>query len=338
MKTNIFDYNIDESFISQHPRNRGESKLMVLNRVNGSTTIDDFANISDYLPKNSILILNNTKVFKARLFAVNEKGREIEVFVVNRLSDIKAKVLLRPRKKLKATSVLTFKDKTLTARFIDFENNIIEFSRPVCLDDYAQIGEVPLPAYIKRKAEGEDEIDYQTVYAKEMGSIAAPTAGFHFTSDILDKIQKEKNIQVVYVTHHIGYATFRPIKSENVEDHDMLEEFYTIDNETAKVINNAKKNGNKIIAVGTSSVRSTESSMQDDGSLKSETASTELFIYPGYKFKCMDHMITNFHLPASAPLMMVCALANKEQIHTAYQEAMENSFKFYSYGDAMLIV
>ena len=338
MKTKSFDYTIDDKFISQHPRSRGESRLMVLNRADNTTKVDDFSNIGKYLPKNSVLILNNTKVFKARLFAKDEKGREIEVFVIERFSDTQVKVLLKPRKKLRADSILSFKEEDLEAEFIDFENNIIEFNMPVSFDDYDRIGEVPLPLYIKRKADDEDEIDYQTVYAQKPGSIAAPTAGFHFTPEILEKIQIENNITIVYVTHHIGYATFRPIQSEEVQEHDMFEEFYTIDQETADILNSAKKAGRKIIAVGTSSVRSTESSADDAGFVKAESVGTKLFIYPGYKFKCMDHMITNFHLPASAPLMMVCALTDKSNIHTAYKEAMDNDFKFYSYGDAMLIL
>lgn len=338
MKTEIFDYEIDDRFVSQSPRSRGESKLMVLNRDCGESTVDMFENIADYLPENSVLVLNNTKVFKARLFAKNEKGREIEVFVIERYDELRAKVLLKPRRKLKADSILTFKDGELVASFEDFDNNIIKFNRPMSFDDYDGVGEVPLPLYIKREADGEDEIDYQTVYAKEMGSIAAPTAGFHFTQEILEDIKKRKNIQVVYVTHHIGYATFRPIKSDNVEDHDMLEEFYTISDEVADAVNLAKAEARKVIAVGTSSVRSLESSVNESGLVQAQTAGTELFIYPGYQFKKIDHMITNFHLPRSAPLMMVSSLANKEQIHAAYKKAMDNDFKFYTYGDAMLIL
>lgn len=337
MRTDSFDYPVDENLISQHPRERGESRLMILDRRDGSVVTDIFLNIGRYLPDNAVLVLNDTKVFKARLYAEDQEKRVIEVFVTERLNENHIKVLLRPRKKLSSASVLTFKDGT-TAVFSDYDNNYLKLSKPMNFDDFDRIGEVPLPVYIKRKADHDDEQDYQTVYAQNQGSIAAPTAGFHFTEQILNDLKENKSIETVKITHHIGYATFRPIKTENVEEHEMLEEFYTITPAAAELINNAKIQGRRIIAVGTSSVRATESSSDEKGIVMPQMSGTNLFIYPGYKFKCLDHMITNFHLPSSAPLMMVCALAGKENIHNAYREAVKENFKFYSYGDAMLII
>jgi S-adenosylmethionine:tRNA ribosyltransferase-isomerase len=339
MKTADFDYPVPEQAIAYHPRPRGSSRLCVLDRAKGTDTFDTFVNIAAYLPDHAVLVLNNTKVFNARLFAHDSKGREIEVFVLERLTETDFVVLLRPKKKLSADSLLMFsKDVTLTATMLDFANNVIRFSRAMTLDAIDAIGEVPLPKYIKRSGETRDTLEYQTVYAAHTGSIAAPTAGFHFTKEILAKLASEKHIEIVYVTHHIGYATFKPIEAESPVDHDMLPEWYTIPQSVAAAVNTAKREGRKVIAVGTSSVRPLESSADEHGFVKAEERSTRLFIYPGYRFKTVDHMLTNFHLPRSAPLMMVSALAGKERIHRAYAQALVNDFKFYSYGDAMLIV
>jgi len=339
MKTADFDYDVPEQAIAYHPRPRGSSRLCVLDRAKGIDTFDTFDHIGAYLPDHAVLVLNNTKVFNARLYAHDAKGREIEVFIIDRLSETDFEVLLRPKKKLSADSALTFvKDTTLTATMADLGKNIVRFSRPMTLDAIDAIGEVPLPKYIKRTGEERDTLEYQTVYAAHTGSIAAPTAGFHFTKEIIERLANEKHIEVVYVTHHIGYATFKPIEAESPADHDMLPEWFTIPQSVADAVNKAKREGRKVIAVGTSSVRPLESSADESGFVKAEERSTRLFIYPGYRFKTVDHMITNFHLPRSAPLMMVSALAGKDRIHTAYRQALSHDFKFYSYGDSMLIV
>jgi S-adenosylmethionine:tRNA ribosyltransferase-isomerase len=339
MKTSDFDYDVPEQAIAYHPRPRGSSRLCVLDRAGGSDTFDVFSHLKSYLPDHAVLVLNNTKVFNARLFAHDAKGREIEVFIIERMNETDFTVLLRPKKKLSADSVLMFaKDPSLTATMADLANNVIRFSRPMTLDAIDAIGEVPLPKYIKRTGEVRDTLEYQTVYAAHTGSIAAPTAGFHFTKEILDGLAREKHIEVVYVTHHIGYATFKPIEAESPADHDMLPEWFTIPQNVADAVNKAKREGRKVIAVGTSSVRPLESAADEQGFVKAEERSTRLFIYPGYRFKTVDHMITNFHLPRSAPLMMVSALAGKDRIHAAYAQALVKDFRFYSYGDAMLIL
>jgi S-adenosylmethionine:tRNA ribosyltransferase-isomerase len=337
MEVSQFDYHLPEAFIAQQPRSRGESRLLVLDRERSQVTLDRFARVGTYMPQGALLVLNDTRVFKARLFAVSEKGREIEVFALERLNETDWRVLLRPRKRLKSESLLIFRDSETTAGFVDYENNIIRFNRSMTFADFDRLGEVPLPQYIKREAADGDEIDYQTVYARHTGSIAAPTAGFHFTPQLLEELKHERGIEVAYVTLHIGYATFKPIKSDRLEDHDMPAEHYTVSEETAQAVNRAKAQGRPVIAVGTSSVRTLESSSDEDGRITAGTRSTQLFIYPGYRFRCVDIMQTNFHLPRSSPLMMVCALAGKELIHKSYNEAMNAGFKFYSYGDAMLI-
>jgi S-adenosylmethionine:tRNA ribosyltransferase-isomerase len=336
MKTEFFDYALPDDRISQHPRPRGESKLMVLDRATGAATATLFDRITDFVPFDSVLVLNNTKVFKARLNATDEKGRTFEVFLAQRVSDTDWRVLLKPKKKLRATSMLSFAG-GVSAVFVDFEGDLIRFDRAMSFDDIDCIGEVPLPVYIKRHADTSDVATYQTVYAKHQGSIAAPTAGFHFTNDILKRLRTEKNVTTAFVTLHIGYGTFKPIKSEQVEDHVMLGEHYSIDEQAALSVNAARRDKRSVIAVGTSSVRTLESVADAQGIVKAGSGFTEIFIYPGYRFKAIDMMITNFHLPRSAPLMMVCALAGKELIHEAYAEAIKNDFLFYSYGDAMLI-
>lgn len=337
MKLQEFYYELPEELIAQHPiENRTEARLLVLNRNTGEINHRRFYEISEYLSKGDVLVLNDTKVFKARLFGKKETGARIEVLVIS-YDNYYCTGLVNPGKRIKEKTKIIFKD-DIFAEVIQKEKGryYLEFNRPV---EYVieNLGKVPLPHYIKREPDNKDEKEYQTVYAKKIGSIAAPTAGLHFTKELLDKI-KEKGIKVLYTTLHIGPGTFKPIRSEKIEEHIMDPEYIEISEETAELINAGKR----IIAVGTSVTRTLEyvatKNTESTKKVIPYSGFADLYIYPGYKFKVIDALITNFHLPCSTPLLMVCAFAGKELIFKAYKEAIEKKYRFLSYGDAMLIL
>lgn len=338
MRTEDFDYDLDESRIAQSPLDkRDESKLLVLGKKSGDIKHDHFFNIGKYLKEGDLLVLNDTKVIPARLFGSRPgKEEKIEVFLVKRMDKDKWECLVRPGKKMKMGQKIGFSD-LLQGEVVDITEDgsrIIEFKYEGIFEEVLdQLGEMPLPPYIKEKLE--DSERYQTVYAKNAGSAAAPTAGLHFTEDLLESI-RDLGVEEVFVTLHVGIGTFRPVSAETIEDHHMHSEEYEISEEVAKKINQAKRDGRRIIAVGTTSCRTLEAASQD-GQVRAGRRSTDIFIYPGYDFKTVDGLITNFHLPKSTLLMLVSALSTKENIIKAYQEAVDHDYRFFSFGDAMFI-
>lgn len=333
MKTKDFDYSLPEELIAQHPAERGKSRLLVLYKDTGKIEHTIFERITDFLNEKHVLVLNETKVIKARFFGKRKTGGKVEIFLLHKLNNKRWRALARPSKKLKEGERIKIADGfEIEIKGEEEGKKIVEFLTE--LDEKEAIeryGKVPLPPYIRREAEKDDEERYQTVYAKEEGSVAAPTAGLHFTQEILKKLE-EKGVKILKITLHIGLGTFKPIKTENVENHKMEEEFYKIKKEVWDEI--TKSRDKKIIAVGTSTVRALESCIRT-GKLESWT---DLFIYPGFEFRIIDGMVTNFHLPCSTPLLLVCALAGKGKIMRAYKEAIKRKYRFYSYGDAMLIL
>ena len=340
MKVSDFDYDLPERLIAQHPsEKRDESRLMVLNRE--KQTIEDkvFKDVIDYLNPGDCLVRNNTKVIPARLYGKKETGANVEFLLLKRIHDDTWEVIVRPGRKLLKGAKVIFGDGILEATIDDVlenGNRQVTFKYDGIFNEILdQIGLMPLPPYIKEKLE--DKNRYQTVYAKYDGSAAAPTAGLHFTEELLEKI-RQKGVEIANVTLHVGIGTFRPVKVENVEEHDMHSEHYYIKKEDADKINNAKKNGKRIISVGTTSCRVLESIADENGFVKETEGDTSIFIYPGYKFKCIDSLITNFHLPESTLVMLVSALAGKDFILKAYKEAVEKEYRFFSFGDAMIIL
>lgn len=339
-----YDYNLPENLIAQTPvENRDFSKMMVLKK-NGAIEHRHFYNILDYLTEDDVLILNNTKVIPARLYGYKDTGAKIEIFLLKQKEDKKWEVLIKPSKRVSSGVELTISD-SLKATVISSEDDgkwIVQLHYEG--DIYgvlSEVGNVPLPPYIERKMTSDElkKLDYdryQTVYAKHEGSVAAPTAGLHFTEEILDKL-KEKGVKIGFVNLNVGLGTFRPVKCENILDHKMDSEEYHIPKETAELINNSKKEGKNIVAVGTTTVRTLESAYKEFGEIKECSSSSTLFIYPPYEFKVIDKLITNFHLPKSTLLMLVSALAGKDNIMNAYREAIEQQYRFYSYGDCMFI-
>ena len=347
MLVSEFDYNLPENLIAQIPADKREnSKMMVLERNTNLIQHKHFFDIVDLIDENSILVLNNTKVMPARLYGTKEEtGAKIEVFLLKQLEGKKWETLIKPSKRIKEGTIIKISDE-LSAKAIEkteedggwiveliYEGNILEVLH--------RNGNIPLPPYIERKLANEDikKLDferYQTVYAKDEGSVAAPTAGLHFTKEILQKLQ-DKGVEVAYVTLNVGLGTFRPVKCENILEHKMHSESFEISDDTARRINEAKSKGKKLIAVGTTTVRTLETAYQKYGCLKACNDDSELFIYPPYEFKVIDELITNFHLPKSTLLMLVSALAGKEFIFKAYKEAIENNYRFFSYGDCMFI-
>lgn len=349
-----YDYNLPEELIAQMPADKREnSKMMVLNRDNHTIEHKHFYDIVDYIDSNSILVLNNTKVLPARLYGIKEEtGAKIEVFLLkttdkdNTICDgHNWEVLIKPSKRVKIGTIIKISEE-LSVRVLEKKEDdgewIVEL---LCegnvLDTLHKYGNIPLPPYIERKMANEDlkKLDferYQTVYAKDEGSVAAPTAGLHFTQEILKKLQ-DKGVEVIYVTLNVGMGTFRPVKCENILEHKMHSETFEITQEAADRINKAKTDGKKIIAVGTTSVRTLETAFQKYGKIQACHDHSELFIYPPYEFKVVDELITNFHLPKSTLLMLVSALAGKDFIFEAYKEAIENKYRFFSYGDCMFI-
>lgn len=338
MKLSDYDFYLPEELIGQTPAEpRDSSKLMVLNKNTKEIEHKIFRNIIDYLKAGDVLVRNSTKVIPARLIGKKETGGIHEVFLLKRINLDTWEVLINKAKKVKIGQTLTFGDilKGELLEIKDDGNRIIKFLYDGSFEEILdKLGQMPLPPYITEKLENKER--YQTVYAIKGQSVAAPTAGLHFTEDLFDKI-KEKGIEVVDVFLEVGLGTFRPVQVENVLEHKMHSEFYEVPKEAVNIINKAKKEGRRIIAVGTTAIRTLESACNDEGLLTEKKDDTEIFIYPGYKFKVVDALITNFHLPKSTLLMLVSALAGKDFIFKAYDEAVKNKYKFFSFGDATFI-
>ena len=360
MLVSEYDYELPEELIAQLPADRREnSRMLVLNRDSRSIFHKHFYDIVDFIDENSILVLNNTKVMPARLIGHKDTGAKIEVFLLKNLGTIQNsdspavqpaqgsywEVLIKPSKRIKPDTIIKISNELSVKAIKKTEEDggwIVELLyEGDVLDVLHRNGNIPLPPYIERKLQTEDlkKLDferYQTVYAKDEGSVAAPTAGLHFTHEILEKL-KNKGVEIAYVTLNVGLGTFRPVKCENISDHKMHSETFEITEETAEKINRAKANGKKLVAVGTTTVRTLETAYQKYGCIKACHDHSELFIYPPYEFKVIDELITNFHLPKSTLLMLVSAFAGKDFIFEAYREAIENKYRFFSYGDCMFI-
>ena len=340
MKVSDFNYDLPEKLIAQTPiEKRDESRLMVLNRKNHTIENKVFKDIIDYLNPGDCLVINNTKVIPARIYGKKETGANVEFLLLKRIENDTWEVIVRPGRKLLAGTKVIFGDGILEAtidKVLENGNREVTFKYEGIFNEILdKIGMMPLPPYIKEKLKEKNR--YQTVYAKHEGSAAAPTAGLHFTPELLEKI-KQKGVEIAKVTLHVGIGTFRPVKVENVEDHDMHSEHYYIKKEDADKINNAKKNGKRIISVGTTSCRVLESVADENGFVKMAEGDTNIFIYPGYKFKCIDNLITNFHLPESTLIMLVSTLAGKDFVMKAYRQAVQEEYRFFSFGDAMIIL
>ncbi|SCJ78321.1 S-adenosylmethionine:tRNA ribosyltransferase-isomerase [uncultured Eubacterium sp.] len=346
MKIDEFDYELPKELIAQKPsEKRDVCRMMVLDRQKGTITHQHFFDVIDYLNAGDCLVLNNSKVLPARLFGEKEgTGAKIEFLLIKRIEGDRWETMVKPGKRLKPGDSVTFSDH-FRADILDYGpdgTRIAEFRYDgIFMERLEELGKMPLPPYIERESTLEDKDMYQTVYCKEEGSVAAPTAGLHFTEELLQKAQ-DKGVRLAYVTLHVGIGTFRPVKCENVEDHHMHFEEYFVDEETAKIINETILAGGRIISVGTTSTRTLESAAyHDEGSgknlIRAGEGSTGIFIYPGYEYKVVDALITNFHLPKSTLLMLISALYDREKILEAYQAAVEEKYRFFSYGDAMLI-
>ncbi len=340
MKTDDFDYYLPEELIAQTPlKKRDSSRMLVLDKQNGNIFHKTFSDIIDYLNPGDTLVLNDTKVIPARIIGVKEEtGAVIELLLLKNIDDNNWECLTRPAKRVKVGTVISFGNGMLKATCSSVgEEGIRVFSLSydgILYEILDKLGTMPLPPYIHEKLE--DQSRYQTVYAKNIGSAAAPTAGLHFTKELLNDI-KNKNVNIAYLTLHVGLGTFRPVNVEDVTKHKMHTEYYSISKETCDIINKTKESGNKIVVVGTTSVRVLETVMNRFGELKECSGVTDIFIYPGYKFKIVDNLITNFHLPKSTLVMLVSALAGKDNIMKAYHEAVLNKYRFFSFGDAMFI-
>lgn len=334
-----FYYDLPEELIAQVPiQKRDESRLMVLDRENKTIEHKIFKDILDYLKPGDCLVRNNTKVIPARIYGKKETGANVEFLLLNNIEGDIWEAIVRPGNKLHVGTKVTFGEGLLNAEILEVMEGgtrKVKFTYNGIFNEILdQIGLMPLPPYIHEELKEKDR--YQTVYAKYQGSAAAPTAGLHFTEELLEKI-KEKGVEIANVTLHVGIGTFRPVKVDKIEEHHMHSEHYYIKKEDAEKINNAKKNGGRIISVGTTSCRVLESIADENGFVKETEGDTSIFIYPGYKFKCIDALITNFHLPESTLLMLVSALAGKDYIMKAYKEAVEQKYRFFSFGDAMFI-
>ena len=340
MKVADFNYELPKELIAQHPYDkRDEARLMVLNRNEEKIEHKVFKDVIDYLNPGDCLVINNTKVIPARLYGKKDTGANVQFLLLKRIEGDTWEAMVKPGNKLKPGSKVVFGDGVLKAtvqEILEGGNRKVEFEYNGIFNEILdQIGMMPLPPYIT-EASREDNEKYQTVYARYEGSAAAPTAGLHFTEELLEKI-KEKGVEVANVTLHVGIGTFRPVKVETVEEHEMHSEHYYIKKEDSEKINRAKQNGNRVIAVGTTSCRVLESVADENGMVKEIEGDTSIFIYPGYKFKCIDSLITNFHLPESTLIMLVSSLAGKDFIMKAYNEAVKEKYKFFSFGDAMII-
>ncbi len=340
-----FDYDLPLDLIAQYPEEkRDEARLLVVDRKNDKTYHKKFYDILDYLEAGDCLVMNDSRVIPARLFGTKrETGAKSEILLIKRLEGDKWEAMVKPGKKLKPGSIVDFsveEGHRLSAEILDFGDDgtrIIIFSYDGRFQDrLEEHGHIPLPPYIEREDEALDKEMYQTVYNREEGSVAAPTAGLHFTEELIERA-KEKGIKIAYVTLHVGIGTFRPVKCDTIEEHHMHFEEYSISEENAAIINETKKSGRRVIAVGTTSTRTLESAAGEDGTIKAMEGSTDIFIYPGYTFRIVDCLITNFHLPKSTLLMLISAMYDREKMIKIYEEAVRLKYRFFSYGDAMFI-
>lgn len=341
MKTSDFYYDLPQELIAQDPlEDRSSSRLMHLDKVSGEVEHRHFREILEYLKPGDCLVINDTKVIPARLYG-RKVGTDaaIEILLLKRKENDIWETLVKPGKKCKPGTVISFGDGILTGEVIDVVeegNRLIQFHYEGIFEEILdRLGEMPLPPYITHKLKDKDR--YQTVYAKHEGSAAAPTAGLHFTKELLEQVE-QMGVKIAHVTLHVGLGTFRPVKVEDVTQHHMHSEFYVVEEDQAKLINDTKASGHRVISVGTTSCRTLESATGEDGILKAGSGWTEIFIYPGYQFRMIDGLITNFHLPESTLVMLVSALAGRENILSAYREAIRERYRFFSFGDAMLIV
>lgn len=340
MRKEDFNFDLPEELIAQDPlEDRSSSRLLVLDKKTGKTEHHVFREIIDYLEKGDCLVINDTKVIPARLIGSKiGTDAKIEVLLLKRKENDIWETLVKPGKKAKIGTKISFGDGLLVGEVVDIVeegNRLIHFEYEGIFEEILdQLGQMPLPPYITHQLE--DKNRYQTVYAKHSGSAAAPTAGLHFTPELLQKIE-EKGVQIARVTLHVGLGTFRPVKVDNILEHHMHSEFYQIEEDAAEKINTAKANGKRVIAVGTTSCRTIESAAKEDGTIEPTSGWTEIFIYPGYQFKVLDCLITNFHLPESTLVMLVSALAGRENVLNAYEEAIQERYRFFSFGDAMFI-
>jgi S-adenosylmethionine:tRNA ribosyltransferase-isomerase len=342
MKVDLFDFHLPEELIAQVPlEQRSESRLMVLDKKTGVLQHDVFKHIKSHLRPGDCLVLNDTRVLPARLFGMKEDtGAKIEVLLLKQLEGDKWETLVKPAKRVKEGTKLVFGDGLLTAVCTgssDHGGRVLEFSYDgIFYEVLEQLGEMPLPPYIKEQLN--DQERYQTVFAKERGSAAAPTAGLHFTEELLEEL-KEAGVHITFITLHVGLGTFRPVSSDTIEEHEMHSEFYIMSEGSAKLLNEVREQGGRIITVGTTSTRTLETiASAHNGEFAAATGWTDIFIYPGYEFKGIDGMITNFHLPKSTLIMLVSALAGREHVLHAYNTAVQERYRFFSFGDAMLII
>ena len=340
LSTKDYYYDLPKELIAQDPlEDRSSSRLMVLGKKSGEVSHHHFRDILDYLRPGDCLVINNTRVIPARLIGTKkETGAHVEILLLRRKKDDIWETLVKPGKKLRPGAEVTFGDGSLTATILDVVeggDRLVQFHYDGIFEEVLdRLGEMPLPPYIKHKLKDRDR--YNTVYAKFDGSAAAPTAGLHFTKGLLEEV-KEKGVNIAQVTLHVGLGTFRPVKVDDVRQHEMHTEWYRVTQETADLINQTKANGGRVIAVGTTSVRTLETVADEDGHMKAQEGDTSIFIYPGYKWKVVDGLITNFHLPESTLIMLVSSLAGREHVLAAYKEAVKERYRFFSFGDAMYI-
>jgi S-adenosylmethionine:tRNA ribosyltransferase-isomerase len=340
LRVSDFSFELPEELIAQVPlENRDESRMMVVDKSTGELEHRKFKDIIEYLKSGDCLVLNNTRVIPARLIGEKQgTNAKIEFLLLKRIDEKRWEALVKPGKRLKEGAKVSFGNGELTGTVQEIKENgnrVVEFEYGGIFETVLdKLGQMPLPPYIKEKLE--DKERYQTVYSKASGSAAAPTAGLHFTNKLLDDI-KAKGVNVVFLTLHVGLGTFRPVKVENIEEHDMHSEYYELSAEGAEIINKTKEKGGRIIAVGTTSSRTLETIANEQGLVREQSGWTDIFIYPGYKFKIVDGLITNFHLPESTLIMLVSALAGRENIMRAYKEAVDNRYRFFSFGDAMFL-
>ena len=341
MNVEEFDYHLPESLIAQTPlKNRDQSRLLVLGRKTGNIAHKHFTDIMDYFEPGDTLVLNDTRVMPARLFGLKEEtGAKVEMLMLTRIEDNDWEVLLKPAKRIKVGNTLSFGNGKIIAECIkelEQGGRIMRLHFEGILEERLdELGEMPLPPYIKERLDDPDR--YQTVYAKENGSAAAPTAGLHFTDELLQKI-KDKGVNIAFITLHVGLGTFRPVSVEDIDDHEMHSEYYQMTKETADMLNKTKENGHRIISVGTTSTRTLETIRRDHEQFVATSGWTDIFIYPGFEYKAIDGLITNFHLPKSTLVMLVSAFSSREYILNAYKEAVKLKYRFFSFGDAMLII
>lgn len=339
MKLTEFDFHLPENLIAQTPlKERTNSRLLAVNKTTGELSDKHFYDVADYFNPGDVLVLNDTKVLPARLFGIKEEtGAKIEMLLLKPI-DGGYEVLIRPSKKVSIGTMVTFGEGKLaaecTAKFEEGIHHMKLIYDGILENVLDELGEMPLPPYIKEKLDDKDR--YQTVFARESGSAAAPTAGLHFTEELLAEI-KDKGVDIVYITLHVGLGTFRPVAAETIEDHKMHSEFYTMTAEAAKTLNDAKAAGGKVISVGTTSTRTLETIIHDHGEFKEASGFTDIFIYPGFEYKAVDVLITNFHLPKSSLVMLVSAFSSREHILNAYAHAVDSEYRFFSFGDAMIL-